>query len=92
MYFLDLNGDWHLHSVGRNRSAPAQVPGVCILIYAPKSLIDDPFDGDNEDRLQWITATDWIYSPLLFTFTEELRRHQRLLLRCEGLDTLATIT
>jgi len=44
----------------------------------------------NEDRLQWIGEADWIYGgplrcPKIFF------RQKQILLRCEGLDTMAAI-
>ncbi|RME63678.1 MAG: glycoside hydrolase family 2 protein, partial [Caldilineae bacterium] len=46
---------------------------------------------DNERQVQWIGETDWVYTRT-FQVTDELLGHERVLLCCEGLDTLATIT
>ncbi len=52
--------------------------------------IENPFYRDNEAKLQWITDENWIYER---TFqAEDWRGFDRVLLRCEGLDTIATIT
>lgn len=39
----------------------------------------------------WVGETDWIYKRT-FTVLEHVLAHDRVLLRCDGLDTLATVT
>jgi beta-mannosidase len=52
--------------------------------------IEDPFYRDNEAGLQWITRENWVYER---TFQmEDWSAFDRVLLRCEGLDTIATVT
>ncbi|MCK5797561.1 MAG: glycoside hydrolase family 2 protein, partial [Deltaproteobacteria bacterium] len=53
--------------------------------------IPDPFFRENELALQWVGKTRWTYSRS-FDVPTRLLRCNRVLLRCEGLDTLATIT
>jgi beta-mannosidase len=87
---LSINGEWRVAQVGGKIKIPAQVPG-CIhtdLIAAGK--IPDPYYRDNELKLQWIGEVDWVYSRG-FTVRAALLKHEKVLLRCEGLDTLATI-
>ena len=71
-------------------SIPATVPG-CIhtdLIAAGK--IPDPFYRDNEKKLQWIGEKAWTYRRT-FDVPGEVLQHQFVHLKCEGLDTLATV-
>ncbi|MCL5995736.1 MAG: glycoside hydrolase family 2 protein [Chloroflexi bacterium] len=93
---VSLNGAWRVSQTGesgpaRSGSIAAQVPG-CIhtdLIAAGK--IPNPYYRDNEHALQWIGEVDWVYSRNI-TVPASLLKHEKVLLRCEGLDTFATIT
>ncbi len=87
---LSINGAWRVSQVGGGLKAPAHVPG-CIhtdLIAAGK--IPDPYFRDNELKLQWIGEATWLYSRS-FSIPAALLKHDVVLLRCEGLDTFATI-
>ncbi|MBD3243604.1 MAG: glycoside hydrolase family 2 protein [Chitinivibrionales bacterium] len=88
---IDLSGEWRLHEGNSSRSIAAQVPG-CVhgdLFRAGK--IPDPFYRDNESKVQWVGERDWVYRRT-FTVPRSMLSCDRLLLRCEGLDTLATVT
>lgn len=41
---------------------PATVPGEATLDLLNAGLIDDPFDGDNENKQQWIGDVDWRFT------------------------------
>ncbi|MHB0936761.1 MAG: beta-mannosidase [Armatimonadota bacterium] len=90
MQIFSLNGDWNVSSESMG-PIPAQVPGCVHADLLAAGKIEDPYYRDNEDRLQWIGETDWTYSRR-FAVPAELLAHDRVLLRCEGLDTLATVT
>jgi beta-mannosidase len=90
MQCLDLNGQWTVVQAGKKERLPAQVPGCVHLDLLAAGKIPDPFFRDNEDSLQWIGRTDWIYART-FHAPASLLAQERVLLRCEGLDTLATV-
>ncbi len=52
--------------------------------------IEDPFFRENEKDLQWIGEADWRYWRD-FRVDASLLESNRVLLRCHGLDTLATV-
>src|ERR1700730_3750208 len=62
-----LNAGWQFRAVGNTDRPepqqwhPAEVPGVVHTDLLRNGLIPDPFDRDNEFRLQWIGLTDWEY-------------------------------
>jgi len=91
MVVVDLGGDWWLKRAGEEGSVPARVPGCVHTDLLAAGKIEDPFYRDNEDREQWISEADWVYGRT-FEVPAEMLRHDRVLLRCEGLDTLATVT
>ena len=89
---LDLCGDWTLwRSDEPEKPFPASVPGCVHLDLMDADEIPDPFYRDNENDLMWIGESDWTYERT-FSVSEDLLERDRVLLRCEGLDTLATIT
>lgn len=66
------------------------MPGCVHTDLLANGLLDDPFYRDNEASMQWIGDTDWVYRRT-FDVTREFTRLNQVVLRCEGLDTLATI-
>jgi beta-mannosidase len=72
--------DWH----------PAQVPGVVQTDLLHSGLIADPFDRDNEFRLQWIGLADWEYQTT-FQLDAAALAHEHADLIFEGLDTFADV-
>jgi beta-mannosidase len=87
---LDLNGAWTLQQAGTDEIIPAIVPGTVHLDLLSGWKIPDPYFQDNEDQVQWIGETDWIYKRT-FNVSKDFLQNERILLRCEGLDTLAAI-
>lgn len=91
MQTIKLDGDWRVAQAGKRRSIPAVVPGCVHTDLLAAGKIPDPFYRDNELKVQWIGEADWIYSRS-FNVPAALLARDRVLLRCEGLDTFATIT
>ena len=87
---IDLCGKWHLAEAGTERQLAATVPGCVHTDLLAAGLIDDPYYRDNENRLQWISEAEWIYSRS-FDVQPEVLQCDAVWLRCEGLDTLARI-
>ena len=87
---LNLNGDWRVRQAGKDDWLPAKVPGCVHTDLLAAGKIPDPFYRDNEKAVQWVGESDWIYRRS-FDVPEEVLKNDRVLLRCEGLDTLATV-
>ena len=91
-----LDSGWEFRAVGNVDRAdikewhPAQVPGVVHTDLLRNKLIPDPFDRDNDFRLQWIGLTDWEYRTTL-TLDAAALAHEHLDLVFDGLDTLADV-
>jgi beta-mannosidase len=90
MHKLSLNGQWECRRGGTDMRIPATVPGVVHADLLRAGLLEDMNWRDNEQKQQWVAETDWLYSRQ-FEVDEELLACQRVLLRCEGLDTLADV-
>jgi beta-mannosidase len=87
---LSLNGDWRVSQAGKDDWIPAKVPGCVHTDLLAAGKIPDPFYRDNEKAVQWVGESGWVYQRT-FDVPEEVLRNDRVLLRCEGLDTLAAI-
>lgn len=90
MFIIDLAGEWKVKQAGGKKSIAAEVPGCVHMDLLRAGRIEDPYYRDNESRLQWIGETDWVYTRK-FTIDPEILNCERVILRCEGLDTLATV-
>jgi len=92
----NLNADWQFRAVGTTDKPDvqqwhsAQVPGVVHTDLLRNGLIPDPFDRDNEFRLQWIGLTDWEYQTTLQVDSPALG-HEHIDLVFDGLDTFADV-
>jgi beta-mannosidase len=87
---VDLGGRWEVTREGTAETIPATVPGCIHTDLLAAKKIPDPFYRENERKVQWIGEANWIYRRS-FEVTEALLAREHILLRCEGLDTLATI-
>ena len=88
---LSLNGSWNLEIPGSDfGNVPAQVPGSVYHDLLQNGLIEDPFYRDNEMDALKLMENDFVYSRS-FRVDETLPESDRVLLRCEGLDTVATV-
>ena len=88
---LSLNGEWLLSIPGsRFPETKAVVPGSVYHDLLTAGLIQDPFDRDNEDEALKIMEYDFIYSRD-FNVSAELLDCDSVILRCDGLDTLASV-
>ena len=91
MKVLTLNGNWDLRIPGSEFSVvPAIVPGSVYNDLLANGLMEDPFYRDNEDRALALMEHDFHYSRS-FTADASILENDAVLLRCEGLDTLATV-
>jgi len=91
-----LDSGWQFRATGNPDVAavrewhPAQVPGVVHTDLLRNGLIPEPFDRDNEFRLQWIGLTDWEYQTT-FQADAATLSHDHVDLVFEGLDTFAEV-
>jgi beta-mannosidase len=90
MRIQSLAGAWEFRQVGTDEWLPASVPGSVHTDLLALGRIPDPFVADNEKRVQWVAESDWIYR-LRFNSSPELFLEEKIVLVCEGLDTLATV-
>ncbi len=86
-----LNGRWNLEIPGTAFGRiPAQVPGSVYHDLLSAGLIPDPFYRDNENEALGLMEHEFLYTRC-FCADKALLGCGAVLLRCEGLDTLAEI-
>lgn len=87
---LILN-NWKFKACDDKEWLPATVPGCVHTDLLDNGIIADPFNGTNEQNVQWIDKKDWEYVAL-FDADEALLSHRHVELIFEGLDTYADVT
>ncbi|WP_226010477.1 beta-mannosidase [Halomicrobium salinisoli] len=86
-----LNGTWRFRERdGDGEWLSGSVPGGVYTDLLDAGEIPDPFYEDNELDVQWVGETDWEYRRTV-DVDESLLEHDRVLLQCDGLDTVATV-
>src|SRR5215469_3211462 len=91
-----LNSRWQFRALGSTDQPGVQdwhaahVPGVVHTDLLRNGLIPEPFDRDNEFRLQWIGLTDWEYQTI-FQVDANTLAHAYVDLVFQGLDTFADV-
>ena len=84
-----LHKDWMFRRVGTELWKEATVPGTIHTDLLRHSLIQDPFYGDNETKIQWVSKADWEYKT--FFQVDLKKRAQGIFIRFHGLDTYADV-
>ena len=86
-----LNGPWTLEIPGTSfGNVSASVPGSVYHDLLTAGLIPDPFYRDNEMDALKLMDNDFCYRRS-FRVESELLGRDAVLLRCEGLDTVASL-
>ncbi|MDR2746396.1 MAG: glycoside hydrolase family 2 protein [Treponema sp.] len=83
-----LHGNWKLKTA--KEILPARVPGSVYSDLLANKKMEDPFWRDNEDKAFALMENDWEYITS-FEVSQRLLGNDNVLLRCEGLDTLADL-
>ena len=87
---ISLNGLWQMERSDGALSAKAQIPGSVYAALLAEGKMEDPFYRENELPAFALMRYDYAFSRTFPLSAEDLAAKQ-LLLRCEGLDTLADV-
>ena len=87
---IEINTSWIFRDKGEPDWYPANVPGAVHTDLWNNGVIEDPFFGCNEEKLQWIGERDWIYKTQ-FAIDSNLLANKNINLVFEGLDTYANV-
>ena len=86
-----LGGLWSLRRADEETVHEAQVPGSVYSALLADGTTPDPYYRENEFVYLELMDHDWVFSRG-FEVTPELLAQPRVLLNCQGLDTLAHVT
>ncbi|WP_111684928.1 beta-mannosidase [Winogradskyella tangerina] len=87
---LEINQNWEFKSVKDSVWQSATVPGNVFSDLLDNDLIEDPFIGDNEHKVQWVSENDWEYRTH-FNLDEATLERKHFELNFEGLDTYTSV-
>lgn len=92
MQELTLNGEWTAREAANpSQKIHATVPGCIHIDLLAAGKIPDPFFRDQEKAQMFVAETDWVFERD-FDVSEKILNEERILLQCDGLDTLAEIS
>ncbi|MDR1288655.1 MAG: glycoside hydrolase family 2 protein [Treponema sp.] len=85
-----LHDNWKMRKIPDREYLPAKVPGSVYSDLLANDRMEDPYWRDNEDKAFALMENDFEY---IGTFKPDpaVFAEKRVLLRCEGLDTLADV-
>lgn len=87
---IDLNGAWQFKATDEDKWSEARVPGTNWTDLLRVGRLEDPFYRDNELKVQWVEKKEWEYRRS-FKVDESFLNHDKIILDCRGLDTIAEI-
>lgn len=87
---LSLNGEWSLASSDASKRLSAELPGDVHSALIKNGIIPDPYMGNNEELVQWVGKSDWVYSRE-FSVTPEMLKYNSVFLDLTEVDTFARI-
>jgi beta-mannosidase len=90
MVSLSLNGIWKMKQTVSSEWIEGKVPGSVFNDLLNAGKIEDPFYRDNEDQAKEIASYDYEYVRDFYV-DGELFKQDKIVLCCEGLDTLSEI-
>ncbi len=87
---IEINENWSFKNVKDTSWLSAKVPGDVHSDLMTNNKIDDPFIGNNELDLQWVSDEDWDYKTN-FDISNEILQNDNIELNFEGLDTYSSV-
>ncbi|MCL2879722.1 MAG: glycoside hydrolase family 2 protein, partial [Treponema sp.] len=90
MMVQKLHDNWMMRKKGDHEWLPAVVPGSVYNDLLINKKTEDPFYRDNEDRAFALLENDYEYRTE-FSVSKKMLSMDAILLRCEGIDTVADI-
>lgn len=86
----DLNGVWTMKTQD-GQAFSCTVPGSVAACLLEHGEIDDPYVADNEKKVLPVFDKDYTFTRSFSAAPEDIA-HDSVLLRCEGLDTIAAVS
>ncbi|MGE4286416.1 MAG: glycoside hydrolase family 2 protein [Phycisphaerae bacterium] len=86
---IDLSGEWQISSADGEHKLTGKLPGDVHSALLAAGIIENPYYGTNEDAVQWVSETDWIYSRT-FSFSPQMLSRKVIVLEVDGPDTICS--
>ncbi|MDO1502404.1 glycoside hydrolase family 2 protein [Winogradskyella maritima] len=87
---INLHDNWQFKKVSDTNWQSATVPGNVFSDLLDNDVIEDPFIGDNEQKVQWVSSEDWEYKTMI-SVDDKILNRKHITLNFEGLDTYASV-
>ena len=87
---IELLDNWQFKAVTDSVLQTATVPGNVFSDLLDRNKMPNPFIGENEEKVQWVSNTDWEYKTS-FQLDNETLNGRHVELNFKGLDTYATV-
>lgn len=84
-----LHDGWKFRRADEEDGLPASIPGCVHTDLLKNGIIEDPFYGTNEHRLQWIDKKDWMYETSFDA--SDVYGESSIYLVFDGLDTYCNV-
>lgn len=88
---IDKNQTWEMRIAGESKAYKATVPGSVYNDLISAGRLEDPYYRDNEDTALELMKNDFVYIGSFNVDMDEVKDSDEVLLRFNGLDTLADI-
>ncbi|MBQ3889881.1 MAG: glycoside hydrolase family 2 protein, partial [Lachnospiraceae bacterium] len=88
---IDKNQTWEMRIAGESKAYKATVPGSVYNDLISAGRLEDPYYRDNEDVALELMKNDFVYTGSFNVDMDEVKESDEVLLRFNGLDTLADI-
>lgn len=85
-----IDTDWSFKSTNTTYWYSATVPGNVFTDLLDHKLIEDPFIKKNEEKVQWVSDSSWVYKTI-FKVDKKTLQKTHIALNFEGLDTYAEV-
>jgi beta-mannosidase len=87
---VDLSGNWNLTSVDGRHKVKAAVPGDNYSALEAAKILPDPYWRLNENKVQWVAHTDWVYD-YEFDIPAEVLAARDAVLSFDSIDTVGEV-
>lgn len=85
------NGNWKFRKPNEKNWNPAIIPGNVYTDLLNNRIIDDPFIGTNEKKVQWVDSCHWEYQSDFTISNEDLQKFSHAELQLEQIDTYCKV-
>jgi beta-mannosidase len=84
---IDLSGQWDIIEKDGDIKTKGRLPGDVHSALLEAGIIEDPYYGDNETKVQWVSEKDWIFKRT-FDVPSEFLEYEDIYLNVNGPDTI----